>query len=61
MTFYCGMDLSARDCHVCVIDADLSCLVQQKVRNDLPALLRLIEPFKGSLRIVVESPFNWYW
>jgi transposase len=61
MTFYCGMDLSARDCQVCVIDEDLSCLVQQKVRNDLPALLRLIEPFKGSLRIVVESTFNWYW
>jgi transposase len=61
MTFYCGMDLSARDCQVCVIDEDLSCLVQQKVRHDLPALLRLIEPFKGSLRIVVESTFNWYW
>ena len=61
MTFYCGMDLSARDCQVCVIDEDLSCLVQQKVRNDLPALLRLIEPFTGSLQIVVESTFNWDW
>jgi hypothetical protein len=37
MTFYCGMDLSARGCQVCVIDEDLSCLVQQKVRNDLPS------------------------
>ncbi len=61
MTFYCGMDLSARDCQVCVIDEDLSCLVQQKVRNELPSILRLIEPFKASLQIVVESTFNWYW
>jgi transposase len=61
MTFDCGMDLSARDGHVCVIDEDLSCLVQQKVRNDLPALLRLIEPFTGSLQIVVESTFNGDW
>ena len=29
MTFSCGMDLSARDCHVCVIDEDLTLLVQQ--------------------------------
>jgi transposase len=61
MTFYCGMDISARDCHVCVIAEDLFCLLQQKVRNDLPALLRLIEAFKGSLRVVVERTCNWYW
>jgi hypothetical protein len=37
MKFYCGIDLSARDCHVCVIDereagcftaSPLGCLVQ---------------------------------
>jgi transposase len=61
MTFYCGMDLSARGCQVCVVAEDLSCLLQQKVRNDLPALLRLIEPFKGSLRVVVERTCDWYW
>jgi transposase len=61
MAFYCGMDLSARDCQVCVIDEDLSPLVQEKVRNELPRIIRLIEPFKETLQIVVESTFNWYW
>jgi transposase len=61
MKFYCGMDLSARDCQVCVIDDNLSLLVQQKVRNELPSIITLIEPFKETLQIVVESTFNWYW
>jgi transposase len=61
MPFYCGMDLSARDCQVCVIDENLSVLVQQEVRNELSGILRLIEPFKARLHIVVESTFNWYW
>jgi transposase len=61
MPFYCGMDLSARDCQVCVIDEALSLLVQEKVRNELSRILKLIEPFKETLQIVVESTFNWYW
>jgi hypothetical protein len=32
MKFYCGIDLSARDCHVCVIDEQLKIVVQQKLR-----------------------------
>jgi transposase len=61
MPFYCGMDLSARDCQVCVIDEALSLLVQEKVQTDLSRLMKLIEPFKATLQIVVESTFNWYW
>ena len=49
MRFYCGMDLSARECQVCVIDEDLSILVQEKARNELPRILHLIEPFKENL------------
>jgi hypothetical protein len=47
MQFYCGMDLSARECQVCVLDEELSLLVQQKVRHELPGILRLIEPFNS--------------
>jgi hypothetical protein len=54
MQFYCGMDLSARDCQVCVIDEALHLHVQQKVRHELAAIIGLIEPFKGPLQIVVE-------
>src|SRR6185503_6310699 len=61
MKFYCGIDLSARDCHVCVIDQQLKIVVQQKLRNELPKIVQLLEPYKANLKIVVESTFNWYW
>ena len=61
MKFYCGIDLSARDCHVCVIDQQLRVMVQQKRRNELPRIIKLLEPYKANLKIVVESTFNWYW
>src|SRR5437868_771925 len=61
MKFYCGIDLSARDCHVCVIDEQLKVKVQQKLRNELPKIVQLLEPYKANLKIVVESTFNWYW
>ena len=61
MSFYCGIDLSARDSHVCVINQHLSRLVDQKVSNKLPQIIALLEPYKADLQIVVESTFNWYW
>ena len=61
MKFYCGIDLSARDCQVCVIDEQLQVMLEQKLRNELPKICRLLEPYKANLRIVVESTINWYW
>jgi len=61
MKFYCGIDLSARDCHVCVIDEQLKIVVQQKLRNELAKICQLLGPYKANLKIVVESTFNWYW
>ena len=61
MKFYCGMDLGARYCQVCVIDEDLSIHVQKKVHNELSQIIYRIEPFKDTIKIVVESTFNWYW
>ena len=61
MSFYCGIDLSARDSHVCVVNRKLSRLVDQKVPNNLQLIISLLEPYKAELQIVVESTFNWYW
>ena len=61
MKFYCGIDLSARDCHLCVIDEQLQIMVQQKLRNELPRIIKVLQPYQAQLRIVVESTFNWYW
>lgn len=61
MLFYCGLDLSARTCQVCVVDEDLKVRVQEKVPNELGRIVPLIQPYKDALKIVVESTFNWYW
>lgn len=61
MSFYCGIDLSARDSHLCVVDQQLARLIDQKVKNDLPLIISLLAPYKADLQIVVESTFNWYW
>ena len=52
MRYYCGLDLSSRDCQVCVIQEDLDILIQKKVRNELPIIVKLIEPYKDDLKIV---------
>jgi transposase len=59
--FYSGIDLSARDSHLCVVDESLSIHLQQKTPNELHHIARLLEPFKPNLQVVVESTFNWYW
>lgn len=59
--FYCGIDLSARESHLCVVDDNLSVHLQQKAANELHSIAQLLDPFKPHLKIVVESTFNWYW
>ena len=61
MSFYCGIDLSARVSQVCVINQQLTRLIDQKLPNDLDRIIRLLEPYRADLKIVVESTFNWYW
>ena len=61
MNFYCGIDLSARDCHACVIDEQLKVLVQQKLGNELRRIINLLEPYQANLRMVIESNVNWFW
>ena len=61
MKFYCGIDLSARECHLCVIDERLKIILQQKLPNNLKQICALLAPYQADLKIVVESTFNWYW
>src|SRR5262245_8235307 len=58
MKFYCGIDLSARDSSLCVIDESLSIKLRQKARNELPRIIDLLKPFKPNIHIVVETAFN---
>ena len=55
MKFYCGIDLSARDCHLCVIDEQLKVVLQQKLRNDINQICSSLGPYKANLKIVVDE------
>jgi transposase len=63
MAFYCGIDLSARDCSLCVIDDQQVIVLEQKLPNDLGRIRQALEPYNNDapLPVVVESTFNWYW
>jgi transposase len=61
MAFYCGIDLSARESSLCVIDDNQTIVFEQKMVNQLDRIEHSLRPYKEELRIVVESTFNWYW
>src|SRR5215471_20948491 len=61
MEFYSGIDLSARDSSICVIDGQQEKVREVKLRNDLGKIIEELTPYRPNLQIVVESTFNWYW
>src|SRR5260370_7177401 len=61
MKYRCGIELGARDSQIWVTDKQVKIVWEQKVRNDIERITKLLEPFKANLQIVVESTFNWYW
>jgi transposase len=45
-----------------MIDQENKVLYKQRHRNELPAILAALDPFKKDMQgVVVESTFNWYW
>jgi transposase len=62
MTVYAGLDLHATNTYVAMIDQENNVLYKQRHKNELPAILAALDPFKEDLKgVVVESTFNWYW
>ena len=62
MTVYAGLDLHATNTYVAMIDGENKVLYKQRHRNELPAILTALDPFKKDIQgVVVESTFNWYW
>jgi transposase len=61
MRFYCGIDLHAKDCFLCVIDDQDKIHLKPKVPNHLPSILDRLEAFSSRPSVVVESTLNWYW
>jgi len=62
MSFYAGIDLHSNNHYIGILDKEGKRIFQKRLSNDLPLLLKTLEPFKKRLAgIVVESTFNWYW
>jgi transposase len=61
MAFYSGINLSARESSLCVIDDNQSIIFEQKIVNLFERIEQSLRPDKEELRIVIESTFNWYW
>jgi hypothetical protein len=55
MRFYCGIDLHARDCFLCVIDDQDKIHLKSKVPNHLSSILDRLERFFPRPSVVVES------
>jgi transposase len=62
MSVYAGIDLHSNNNVLAVLDEHDRVLRQRRLPNELPAVLRELEPFRDELAgIVVESTYNWYW
>ena len=62
MSLYAAIDLHSSNSVLAVIDEANRPLRQRRLPNDLPVILKELEPFHDELAgIVVESTYNWYW
>lgn len=62
MEVYVGLDLHSTNTYVAMIDQENTVLYKQRHRNEVPAILSVLDPFKKDIRgVVVESTYNWYW
>jgi len=62
MSLYCGIDLHSNNSYVAVLDEERRDVDCRRLRNELPAVLGFLEPYKEELEaIAVESTYNWYW
>src|SRR5215471_5207295 len=59
---YSGIDVHSNNSLIVVTDESDRTLVSRRVPNSLPAVLAVLEPYRGELvGVVVEATYNWYW
>lgn len=62
MTLYAAIDLHSSNSLLAVLDENDHPLRQRRLPNELPAILKELEPYQDEVAgIVVESTYNWYW
>lgn len=62
MALYAGVDLHSNNGLYGIIDDDNRRVFKKRLPNELPVVLKALEPFRKDLTaIAVESTYNWYW
>lgn len=62
MTLYAAIDLHSNNGVLTVLDGNDRVQFEDRLPNDLGAVLAALEPFRDRLHAVaVESTYNWYW
>ncbi len=62
MKLYGAIDLHSNNNVTVISDEQDRVFHNRRLPNDLPTILRAIEPYRAALQgIAVESTFNWYW
>ena len=62
MQLYAGLDLHSRNTFIGIMDKEFKRVFAKRVSNNLPLILKTLEPFQDQLQgLVVESTYNWYW
>jgi transposase len=62
MQLYAGLDLHSRNTYIGIMDKEFKRVFGKRVSNDLPVILKTLDPFQDQLQgLVVESTYNWYW
>jgi transposase len=59
--YYCGIDLHSKSMVLCILDRDGKIMLRKRVANKLDDFMDAIKPYKTSIKLGVESTFNWYW
>jgi len=59
---YAGVDLHSNNNYLGIMDQKDKRVHKKKLPNELPEVLRELEPYRAELEgVVIESTFNWYW
>jgi transposase len=59
--YFCGIDLHSTSMTICIMNIEGKILLRKKIPNNFTTFLRLIEPYRSSVAVALESTFNWYW
>ena len=59
MELYAGLDLHSRNTYIGIMDKEFKRVFGKRVSNDLPLIIKTLEPFQDQLQgFVIESTYN---